>query len=153
MEGKSGLYRSHTDSMIGGVAAGLAEYLRIDPTLVRILFILMVLIGGSGVLFYIILWIVIPSDENIVSIHQNLNDMEESTKQENQQNTQFDPESPKYKKKDDGSLIAGLILIALGVIFLVIRYFPRIDFGDLWPVILIIVGIVLLRNAFVARKQ
>lgn len=58
-----------------------------------------------------------------------------------------------FKKKDDGSLIAGLILITLGVIFLIIRYVPRIDFGDLWPLILIVIGIVLLRNAFVGRKQ
>jgi hypothetical protein len=62
-------------------------------------------------------------------------------------------QNPKFKKKDDGSLIAGLILITLGVIFLVIRYVPRIDFGDLWPVILIVIGIVLLRNAFVGKKQ
>lgn len=60
---------------------------------------------------------------------------------------------PKFKKKDDGSLIAGLILITLGVIFLVIRYVPRIDFGDLWPVILIVIGIVLLRNAFVGKNK
>ena len=59
---------------------------------------------------------------------------------------------PQFKKKDEGSLIAGLILIALGVIFLVIRYVPRIDFGDLWPVILIVIGIVLLRNAYVGKK-
>ncbi|RLD37115.1 MAG: hypothetical protein DRI83_04415, partial [Bacteroidetes bacterium] len=59
----------------------------------------------------------------------------------------------KFKKKDEGSLIAGLILITLGIIFLVIRYIPRIDFGDLWPVILIVIGIVLLRNAFVSKKQ
>ena len=136
--------------MIGGVAGGLAAYLKIDPTLIRVLFVLMVLIGGSGVLFYVIMWIVIPSDENLVFTDKQFKDMEENTNQEKKQT--FDPADPKYKKKDDGSLIAGLILIALGVIFLVIRYFPRIDFGDLWPVILIIVGIVLLRNAFIARN-
>ena len=138
--------------MIGGVAAGLAEYLNIDPTIIRLLFVLMVVVGGSGVLLYIILWIVLPSDENILTNEKD-STMEENNAQEQNQNQQFSPDNNKYKKKDDGSLIAGLILIALGVIFLVIRYFPRIDFGDLWPIILIIIGIVLLRNAFVSKKQ
>lgn len=74
--------------------------------------------------------------------------------QKNNAGGQINPQkNPHFKKKDDGSLIAGLILITLGVIFLIIRYVPRIDFGDLWPLILIVIGIVLLRNAFVGRKQ
>jgi len=153
MEGRTGLYRSSGEQMIGGVAQGLAEYLNIDVTLVRILFILMVLVGGGGVVLYVILWIVLPTDERILDNNNKSWNMEENKNQENNQGTPFQPNDPKYKKKDDGSLIAGLILITLGVIFLVIRYFPRIDFGDLWPVILIIVGIVLLRNAFVSKKQ
>lgn len=73
--------------------------------------------------------------------------------QKNDSGKGFPQQNPNFKKKDDGSLIAGLILITLGVIFLVIRYVPRIDFGDLWPLILIVIGIVLLRNAFVSKKQ
>ncbi len=77
--------------------------------------------------------------------------MEEQKNQESGQSG-FPNQNPQFKKKDEGSLIAGLILIALGVIFLVIRYVPRIDFGDLWPLILIVIGIVLLRNAYVGKK-
>jgi hypothetical protein len=72
--------------------------------------------------------------------------------QKNENGQGFPQHNPKFRKKDDGSLIAGLILITLGVIFLIIRYVPRIDFGDLWPLILIVIGIVLLRNAFVNKK-
>ena len=151
MEGRTGLYRSTKDTMIGGVAAGLAEYLNIDVTLVRILFILLVLVGGGGGLLYIILWIVLPEDKTLSS-YKTPNPMEEQKNPETEKN-EFLKNDPRFKKKDDGSLIAGLILITLGVIFLVIRYFPRIDFGDLWPVILIVVGVVLLRNAFVAGKK
>lgn len=153
MEGRTGLYRSSRDQMIGGVAQGLAQYLNIDVTLVRILFIVLVLVGGGGMILYIVMWIVLPEDDKILDNNNKTNDMEENKNQENNQGTPFQPGNPKYKKKDEGSLIAGLILITLGVIFLVIRYFPRIDFGDLWPVILIIVGIVLLRNAFISKKQ
>lgn len=151
MEQRSGLYRSSRDKMIGGVAGGIGESWNLDPTLIRILFILMVLIGGGGVLLYIILWIVLPIDDQM-TINVNSETMEEQKTNENAK-TGVPNQDPKFKKKDDGSLIAGLILITLGVIFLVIRYVPRIDFGDLWPVILIVIGIVLLRNAFVSKKQ
>jgi phage shock protein PspC (stress-responsive transcriptional regulator) len=46
--------------MIGGVCGGLGEYLNVDPTLVRLLFILFALTGGSGVLAYLIMLVVIP---------------------------------------------------------------------------------------------
>jgi phage shock protein C len=55
------LYRSTTDRKIAGVCGGLAEYFDIDPTLVRVLyFVALVLPGGIGILPYIILWIVLP---------------------------------------------------------------------------------------------
>ena len=55
------LYRDETDAVVGGVCSGLAYYVNIDPILIRIAFVVLTLAGGSGVLFYIILWIVIPS--------------------------------------------------------------------------------------------
>ena len=55
------LYRSKTDQMIAGVCGGLAAYLNIDSTLIRLLFVLAVLTGfGTGVVLYIILMIIIP---------------------------------------------------------------------------------------------
>ncbi len=54
------LMRSTTDKMIAGVCGGLAEYLEIDPVIVRIAFVVFALLGGPGILVYIILWIVMP---------------------------------------------------------------------------------------------
>lgn len=54
------LMRSESDRMIAGVCAGLGTYLNIDPTIVRLIFVLMFLLGGHGLLVYIILWIVMP---------------------------------------------------------------------------------------------
>jgi len=56
------LTRSANDRILAGVAGGLAEYFAIDPTLVRILFIIVALLGGGflGIAIYIILWIIIP---------------------------------------------------------------------------------------------
>ncbi|MCD4723247.1 MAG: PspC domain-containing protein [Bacteroidales bacterium] len=152
MEKSSGLYRSSKDNMIGGVACGIAAYAHIDPVIVRLIFVLLAIFGGSGVFIYVIMWIVLPLDNSTVNNDFNSENMEENTKKENGQKSQFQ-NHPRFKKKDEGSLIAGLILISLGVIFLIIRYFPRIDFGDLWPVLLIVAGVVLLRNAFVRNKQ
>ena len=55
------LYRSVTDKMIAGVCGGLAEYFAVDPVIVRLVFVLAVVFGaGSGILAYIILWIIVP---------------------------------------------------------------------------------------------
>ncbi len=54
------LGRSTTDRKIAGVAAGVAEYFGLDPTLVRVAWVLAVVFGGFGVLAYVILWIVLP---------------------------------------------------------------------------------------------
>ena len=62
MEEKKRLTRSD-DKMIGGVCAGLAEYLDIDPTIVRIVWVLMVVFAGFGILLYVILWLIMPKQQ------------------------------------------------------------------------------------------
>lgn len=62
MEEKKRLTRSN-NKMIVGVCAGLAEYLDIDPTIVRIVWVLMVLFAGFGILLYIILWLIMPKQQ------------------------------------------------------------------------------------------
>ena len=54
------LMRSSKDKKIAGVCAGLAEYFDLDPTLVRVLWLLAIFFGGTGFLAYVILWIVLP---------------------------------------------------------------------------------------------
>jgi phage shock protein C len=56
------LYRSRTNSVIAGVCGGLGEFLGIDPTLIRLLWIIAAFLGGSGLLAYIVLAIVIPEE-------------------------------------------------------------------------------------------
>jgi len=59
------LTRSSDDRMLAGVAGGLADYLDADPALIRILFVILTLLGGgfTGILIYIILWIIMPEPE------------------------------------------------------------------------------------------
>lgn len=59
------LYRTRKDSMLGGVCGGIANYFDLDPTLVRIGYLLLSVLsaGFPGILVYIILWIVIPQEQ------------------------------------------------------------------------------------------
>ena len=56
------LMKLHSDRMVSGVASGIANYLNIDPVIVRLLFVLMALTGGHGVLVYIVLAILMPEE-------------------------------------------------------------------------------------------
>ena len=57
------LYRSESNRVIAGVCGGIAEYFEIDPTLVRLGFVIFSLAGGSGVLLYLIAAVVMPKSE------------------------------------------------------------------------------------------
>lgn len=61
MDGKR-LYRDTSNKMICGVCSGIANYFNIDPTLIRLGWVVLTLAGGSGILAYIIAAIVIPED-------------------------------------------------------------------------------------------
>ena len=71
-EGGRRLYRADNDKILGGVCAGLANYLRLDPAIVRIIFVLMTLGWGSGILLYIILWVVLPTRSLPVNVRKRL---------------------------------------------------------------------------------
>ena len=63
---KKKLYKSRTDKKIDGVCAGIAEYFDVDPTVIRLAWVIFSLCGGSGVLAYIICVLIIPEKENDV---------------------------------------------------------------------------------------
>ena len=60
MDASRKLYRSTSNRQLAGVCGGLAEYFNLDPTLIRVLFVILAVLGGSGVILYIALWIIIP---------------------------------------------------------------------------------------------
>lgn len=62
---KKKLYRSRKDEHFAGVCGGIAEYLGIDSTIVRLLFVAFALAGGPGILVYIILAFVVPEEPEI----------------------------------------------------------------------------------------
>jgi phage shock protein PspC (stress-responsive transcriptional regulator) len=66
------LYRAANDKVLGGVCAGLASYLKLDPAIVRLLFVLICFTWGAGFLLYIILWIVLPTKTLTTSARKRL---------------------------------------------------------------------------------
>ena len=62
------LYRNQSEKMIAGVCSGLGDYMGLDPTVVRLIFILLFIMGGQGLLVYLILWLIMPlAPEEIAS--------------------------------------------------------------------------------------
>lgn len=62
------MVRSTSNKMIAGVCAGLAEYLDLDPSLVRIGFVVLALLSGIGIPVYVIMWIVLPEGPSITGV-------------------------------------------------------------------------------------
>ena len=56
------LYRSRSNRQVAGVCGGLAQYFNLDVTLIRILFVVLAVLGGSGLLLYVAMWIIVPNE-------------------------------------------------------------------------------------------
>ncbi len=137
------LYRSGTDKMVAGVCAGLADYLKLDPTLVRILWVLVTLFAnGIGIAAYIVFMIVIPENPD-----------------------HFDVPERKKEKPALLILLAGIVLVAIGLSFLdffpwnrfmEMTYFHRIwpvRWYLIWPVVLVLAGIFIVVHALKSDKE
>ena len=62
MDSTRKLYRSKTDRKVAGVCGGLAQYFNVDATLIRVLFVVLAILGGSGLVLYLALWIIVPNE-------------------------------------------------------------------------------------------
>ncbi len=146
------LYRSRSDRMIWGVCGGLAKYFDIDPTIVRIIAVLSVLVSGVGILAYIILTIVIPLEgskaaEPKDTIRENVEEMKETAGELGREIRSTlegeEGESEEVAKiRDRRRNLFGIIIIILGVIFLLgsFDFFWWFRWSYLWPLILIAIG-------------
>lgn len=102
------LYKSSSNKVIAGVCGGIGEYFAIDPVMVRLIAVVFTLMGGSGLIAYIIAAIVIPADKKEIFEARG-------------ENYEGSPEN--YKKDNRNTSIAlGLILIGIGGL-IAVRYF------------------------------
>lgn len=139
MENTSRLYRSVNNKTIGGVCAGLADYFNLDIVLIRVAFVLLLLFGGGGLLAYIILWIVIPQQPLGFTKADNIQGEEVHV------DGTSEPGVENSRKKHNTSLIAGIVLIFVGLIILFDKVLPYYNITDFWPLILIVIGALLLK--------
>lgn len=140
------LYRSKVDRMLGGVCGGMGEYLGIDPTIIRIVFFILVFGGGAGFWIYLLLWILIP--EEGVELSKDF-----GTRLRNMGDEFAVSVSRPHPKS---GLIIGGGLILMGVFWLIEKLnFSWLwwwDFDVLWPALLIVIGGVLLYRWFSERS-
>lgn len=147
------LYRSRKDKMIAGVAGGLAEYFDLDVVLFRLMFVLLVLFGGGGVLAYVILWIVAPQEPLVtVFTDQETAPHPDLETQPAAADTGSAPQ-PASTSGSNASLFAGISLIVIGLLFLANRMLPWFRFEEFWPLILIIGGVLILDPNLLKSKN
>ena len=148
------LYRSKTNRIIAGIGGGLGQYFSIDPVLIRLIFVLLVIAGGSGILLYIIAWIIIPEEgaEECCSKEEVKDNVKKAAKEMKDKAETFASEvrkavhDKKWQEHDHhGSRMGcGLLILAIGAILLVDNVMHIDIWSNFWPLVLIIIGLALI---------
>lgn len=146
------LYRDEHRKVIGGVCAGLADYFDIDIAIVRALFLLTFIFMGTGLMVYIVLWIVLPKkgygffNPDVDYRVPPQEPYASSGKMPPQPGNPFVGQSK--KGASTAGLIIGVILIFIGASFLLheLNMFRFWHMGRLWPVILVIAGFAMMAS-------
>lgn len=143
------LYRSRDDRMLFGVAGGMAEWMDLDPAIVRLVWALLILAGGVGLLLYIVAAIVIPEAPYTTAPAAAGGATGEGTTAADEQSRWEARQARRAARRGSGNpgLIFGAILVALGTWFLLDRYIPSLDLSWFMPGALIVVGLVLVVGA------
>ena len=116
------IHRNTRDGKIGGVAAGLGDYLAVDPVIIRLAFVLTAFLGGFGILAYLVAWIIIPSGGP-----------EPTTS------------APAERQRWDGRLVAGIVIAGIGAIAFAGSTGIWWHHGpELWPLLLVGAGAALI---------
>ena len=154
------LYRSRDDRMLFGVAGGMAEWMDLDPAIVRLVWALLILAGGIGLLLYIVAAIVIPeapwtmgpapgSAADTGAAGAETAGATAVTAGSTEQARWEARQARRAARRGSGNagMVFGLILVALGAWFLLDRYIPSLDLSWFMPGALIVVGLVLVVGA------
>jgi phage shock protein C len=130
------LYRSRSDRMLGGVAGGLARYLDVDSTLVRLAFVALFFAAGVGVLAYLIAWLVIPKEPETVNAFAA--PYPPSTSPDSAGETS--PPRRGSAGARGARLVVGAVLVAIGVFLLLDWALPDLH-RFFWPAALLLLGL------------
>lgn len=134
------LYRSTADRMVGGVAGGVADYLAIDPSIVRVVWAaLAIFTNGAFLLLYIVMWIVVPEGASSAAGAPAADGEGASAGEPAGWNPSIHP-----RRKGDAGIVVGLLMMGLGAWFLVREFIPALNLDRLWPVGLVALGVVMI---------
>jgi phage shock protein PspC (stress-responsive transcriptional regulator) len=166
------LYRSRDDRILAGVAGGVAETLDADPSIIRIVWALLVfLTGGLALLVYIVMAIVVPERPDGVEVRRPADTTGAPPAAGPVSEggwvapdgsvvpmASAPPTGRRARRRDPaararGGIIAGLLLILLGGFFLVRQFVPSFDAGLWWPVVAIGLGVVLVVLALLPSSR
>lgn len=143
---KAKLTRSRGNRMLGGVCAGLGEYLAIDPTFVRLLFVVLALADGIAILIYILLWILVPVEGALPAEGGAQSGAAEMAQRAGQLGQEAG-EALRRPHPQAGLWLGGALIVAGGVLFLRslgISWLNWLDFDLLWPLVLVVGGLALI---------
>lgn len=143
----SRLYRSKTDQVLGGVCGGLAEYLKIDSIWIRLLFVLLALGSGVGLMIYLLLWIIVPyAGEGDAGAADTIRDGANELGQRARQ-IGADLQRGFQQPNEKTVLVIGAGLILVGVYILLrnlnLPWLRWLDLDVLWPLALVALGVTL----------
>ena len=138
------LYRSRDDRMLAGVAGGLAEHWDADPSLLRLVWALLVIFtGGIALIVYIVMALILP-DGPVTTLDASSEAARDARR------------AARAGRSGGGrtaGVVFGLLLMLFGVWFLIDELFPAFDTDLFWPIALIILGVALLALAFRPRRE
>ena len=167
------LYRSRDDRILAGVAGGVAEYFDLDPSLVRIVWALLVFAGGFGLLLYIVMAIVVPEEPwageqpwaqspdpgtaaaGIAATGPSAAPGTSASAPDWRAQRSAERAARRADRRagrDDSprtaALVIGGLFVLIGIAFLAREVFPAITFDYFWPLVLVGIGVVVLATAF-----
>jgi phage shock protein PspC (stress-responsive transcriptional regulator) len=167
------LYRSRDDRMLAGVAGGLADLWDADPSLIRIVWaLLIILTGGIALVAYIVMAIVVPEEDEVApgrpfastpppaagapatepgTADAGPGGIDWRTQRRIEQDERRAARQARRATRDPdsrtGAIVIGGLLVVIGGFFLVREYLPTIDFDWFWPAALVLLGVVVLLSA------
>lgn len=129
--------------MVFGLCGGLGRYFDVDPTLIRILFVLLAMPGGFGVLAYLVISLITPLELGMETTpKEEVREFAHKVKHEVNEAT---AEMRKERRHGGFRLVLGAVIVAVGFFLLFREIFPFYHFGTfLWPVLLILFGVYIL---------